>query len=262
MKLSIVMPAHNEETRIKRTLDAYSYYFNKLVKNKVLDYQILIVINASKDKTKEIVKNAKKKNKRVNYLDLKEPGKGNAVIVGFKESLNKGFDLIGFVDADMATPPRAFYDLVKSIGNNDGVIASRWIKGSIIHTKQTFLRRLTSRVFNFLVRSFFLMSYQDTQCGAKLFKAHVIRAVIDEIGITKWAFDVDLLYKIKRKHFKVIEVPTIWEDKTETKLNLVKVPFEMFSGILRLRVINSPFNFVIRFYDSLPEKIKIHHRLR
>ena len=63
---------------------------------------------------------------------------------------------------------------------------------------------------------------------------------------------------LRKKGLKIIEVPTTWEDKKDSKLNIVKVPIEMFSGVLRLRLINSPFCSIVKAYDLLPEKFKFH----
>lgn len=260
MKVSIIMPAYNEEKRIGETLNKYSIYFNSLKNRNILNYEILVVINGTTDKTEEVVKLIKKKNNTIRYLNLEKGDKGYAVIEGFKNALKRNNELIGFVDTDMATSPESFYRLIKEIEGYDCAIASRWVKGSIIKTKQTSLRRIMSISFNFLVRSLFLMPYKDTQCGAKLFRRKIIESIINEIGITRWAFDVDLIYRIRKKGFRIKEAPTIWEDKKNSKLNISKVPFEMFAGIVRLRLINSPFKFIVRVYDKLPESIKIHHR--
>ena len=94
-KLSVVIPAYNEEKRIHRTLDSYAKFFSKKVK----DFEIIVVLNNCNDNTLKIVKNFK--NKKIKYLNFKEAiGKGGAILEGFKVA--KG-DLIGFVDADMAT---------------------------------------------------------------------------------------------------------------------------------------------------------------
>ena len=126
MKLCIIIPACNEEKRIGRTLKEYCRFFSKKLKS---DFEIIVVINNTNDRTEEIVKNHRKKCRELKYLNLKQGGKGFAVIQGFKEALKKDFDLIGFVDADMATPPRSFYDLIENIKDYDGVIASRYILG-------------------------------------------------------------------------------------------------------------------------------------
>jgi glycosyltransferase involved in cell wall biosynthesis len=264
MRLSIVIPAYNEELRIGKTLDEYLKFFKNIRQLNMLNFEILVVMNACKDNTLDVVKRIRVKNKEINYLDYKEGGKGFAIIQGFKNALKRNNDIIGFIDADGATPPEAFYDLVKIlIINQDsaGVIASRWKEESKIKTKQTKTRRFLSRGFNFLVRSMFLFPYSDTQCGAKVFRRMALEKTINQFGVTRWAFDVDLLYSMKKEGFKIKDVSTIWEDKENTKLNIIKVPFEMFSGILRLRLIHSPFKFVVDAYDSLPDIIKIHKKI-
>ena len=258
-RTAIIIPAYNEEKRIGKTLEEYAVFFEERKKiGELQGFEILVVLNACKDNTLEVVKEKQKKYKEIIFLNFEQSGKGFAIIEGFKDALKRDNWLIGFVDADMATPPEAFYDLIKNIRDFDGILASRWMKNSIIKTKQTMLRIITSRSFNFLVKSTLLIPYSDTQCGAKLFKKKAIENVINDLGTTKWAFDIDLIYKLRRKKFRIKEIPTIWEDKRGSKLNLVKVPFQMFSSIIRLRLIHSPFKFIIRLYNKLPEKIRIH----
>lgn len=260
-KIAIIIPAHNEERRIRKTLTSYSNYFEELKKKNILSYKIIVVINASKDNTLNIVKAESKNNKSIIYLVLIKGGKGYAVIEGFKFALQKEFTLLGFVDADMSTPPEAFYDLVKNIKDKEGIIASRWAKGSTVKISQTFLRRIMSRTFNFLVRSILGLHFTDTQCGAKLFKSDALKKTIPHLGMTQWVFDIEILYKMNLLGFKIAETSTIWEDKKGSKIDLVRSPFQMFTGILRLRLLQSPFRFIVKAYDSLPESLKIHHRL-
>jgi len=256
-KISIIIPAYNEENRIRKTLEKYAKYFRGEKQN----FEIVVVINNTKDKTPEICNEVKKKFKEISILNLKKGGKGFAVTEGFKDSLKRKNDLIGFIDADMATPPTAFYDLIKNIGQADGIIASRWLKGAIIK-KQTFFRRFVSRGFNFIVRTTFLMNYKDTQCGAKLFKRKVIEEINPLLNLTEWAFDINFLYLCKKKKFKIKEIPTIWEDKEGSKISSVpKTSFQMFSGVVRLRLIYSPFEkllepvkFILKIGNNLLNK--------
>ena len=260
MKVSIIIPAYNEEKRIGKTLEEYCKFFKKLKDKKALDFEILVVMNNTKDKTEDVVKEYSKTYPEIRYLNLVHGGKGYAVKEGFSDALMRDNQLIGFVDADLATSAESFYDLIKNINEYDGIIASRWMKTSVIKIKQTFLRRILSFGFNLIVRTLFLIPFKDTQCGAKLFKKEVIKKINPELNITQWAFDVNLLYLATRNNFKIKEQPTIWEDKTDSKLNVMKVPFQMFSGVVRLRLLNSPFYGIVNMYDRLPEKIKIHHR--
>lgn len=250
MKIAIVIPAYNEEKRIGPTLDAYSAYFDMLVKKKELDYEILVVINNTRDKTENIVRQKEKKNKHISHINLVQGGKGLAVIEGFRDALKRKNDLIGFVDADMATPPSAFHFLIKNIDGLDGVIASRYIKGSIVNPKPTFARIFVSRIFNAFIRAILLMPYRDTQCGAKLFKREAICRVLPQLAHSQWDFDVDLLFTLRKLGFIIKEVPTIWSDKKYSKINFIKAGPFMALGVLRLRFLNSPFYGLVRIYDK------------
>jgi len=260
-KVSIIVPAYNEEKRIGKMLKTYLEFFERLRKNNLLNYELLVVINGTSDGTEMVVKEFQKNNPRLLFLNFKEAGKGLAILEGFKDALERDVNLIGFVDADMATPPEAFYDLIRKIDHHDGVIASRWIRKSIIVRKQNLVGQIKSKVFNFLVRSLFLFPYHDTQCGAKLFTMDAISKVIENVGITSWAFDIDLLYKLRKNGLNVVEVPTLWENMAETKVKLIKNSTEMAFAVIRLRLIHSPLAFIVRVYDSIPERFKIHSRI-
>ncbi|MEK6934312.1 MAG: dolichyl-phosphate beta-glucosyltransferase [Nanoarchaeota archaeon] len=255
VKLSIIIPAHNEENRIKKTLQEYIKFFNSKLKN---NYEILIIPNGCTDNTVKIIKDLSKKYKTIKYKELIKGDKGLALITGFK-LVNS--DLIGFIDADNSTNAEEFYKLVKNINNYDCVIASRWMKNSVVNIKQPILRIVAGRVFNFLVKSLLGLMYHDTQCGAKLFKRQAIKKIYQNLGITKYAFDIDLLYLLKLNGYKIKEIPIKWSDTLGSTLNVPKASFEMFLAIIRLRLIYSNLNFIVKAYDLLPERIKIHHRL-
>tara|TARA_Y100000034_G_scaffold136546_1_gene213751 strand:+ start:2549 stop:3316 length:768 start_codon:yes stop_codon:yes gene_type:complete len=254
VRLSIIIPACNEERRLERTIKEYIKHF------KNYDYELIIIPNGCKDKTEEITKKLSKKYSEIKYKIIKEAvGKGEALKEGFR--IAQG-DLIGFVDADNSTKEKDFEDLVKNIGKYDCIIASRYIKGSVVKPKQSPGRIIASRMFNLLVRLILGLKIHDTQCGAKLFKKITIKKVLPKLDVTRWAFDVDLLLQAKNQGYKIKEYPTRWEDSTGSGLKLHKAVPEMFLSLTRLRLINSKLKFIIRIYDSLPESIKIHHRLR
>ncbi|HSY43240.1 MAG TPA: glycosyltransferase, partial [Candidatus Acidoferrum sp.] len=165
--LFILIPAYNEERRIQPVLREYAEFFGKNYDGK---FEMVVVLNGCTDDTYGVVKKVATEYPAIRALLFQEPiGKGGALIEGLKLSANA--DLIGYVDADGATPPRAFLDLVKKIGNADCVIGSRWLPGAIIHQSQQSHRQFASRVFHFIVQILFWMNIRDTQCGAKVMKA-------------------------------------------------------------------------------------------
>jgi len=256
-KVAIVIPAHNEEKRIGKTLESYLIYFKHLKFESFLDFEIIVVLNNCKDNTKEVVEQFICDELIV--LEFERGGKGFAVIEGFKDALKRDNELIGFVDADNATPPNAFYGLIKHIDNYDGIIADRWDKRSKIDYARNFNRQLMSRVFNTLVRSLFFLNYRDSQCGAKLFKKELIEKIANKLGSSEWSFDVDLLFYAKKEKAKIKSIPTEWYDKKGSKINVKKTPFRMFFSIIRLRLVHSPFSFIARLHGKLPEKIKVSY---
>ncbi len=241
MKLAIIIPAYNEEKRITKTLKNYSSYFNKLSKKEKFSYNLLIVVNASTDSTLDIVKKYKKKNPSISFLNLKNPGKGNAVISGFNEAVRKNFDIIGFVDADMATSPEAFHLLLKELNSYDGVIGSRYIPGAVMSPKPGLKRIIVSRIFNFLARAMFLMPYRDTQCGAKIFRLNALEKSLPKLTMSQWAFDVELIYTLRKLGYIIKESPTSWSDQKYSNINFMKAGPKMALGIINLRILNSPF---------------------
>lgn len=249
VNLGIIIPAHNEEKRISKKLENYVPYFSELVKKRKIDgFKIIIVLNACKDRTKEIVNKYKTKN--IEVIEFVQGGKGFAVIEGFKHALKGKYDFIGFVDADMSTTAEEFYRLFSKINGFDGVIASRYLPGAKLNPRNTLPRIIASRVYNMFMRAILLVPYRDTQCGAKIFKGNAVAKISNQIGMTGWAFDIELLYKLNRSGFRIIEVPTVWSNEDYSKINFWKSGPLMALAIIRLRIINSPLRKMVRIYDK------------
>jgi len=241
MKLSIIIPAYDEENRIGKTLSAYYSFFLKLFNN---NFEIIVIASNCSDKTPEIIKNFVKNKKQMKYKIIPgKTGKGGAIIEGFRIATG---DLIGFADADNATDPAAFNNLIQKIGDYDGAIASRWVKGAKILTPQSFTRRVASRILNIMVRLLFQMNFNDTQCGAKLFKKEPLKNILPEIKSEDWTFDIDLLYNMQKRGSKIKEMPITWNERGGSKLNIKKTSLEMLFSITRLRLIHSPLKFIFK----------------
>ncbi len=187
-KISIIIPAHNEQGRIGRTLDRYVHYFSNQDRCTV---ELLVVLNGCTDNTLSVVQDAKKKSSMITIIDLPQAGKGLAIKVGFLNALERENDLIGFVDADMATDAQYFDELIRKIDDYDGIIASRYIIGAQVHPPRPFIKQWGRIIFyNSVIKLLFGLWYADLQCGAKLFKRNVIEVVAPQLTITQWAFDV------------------------------------------------------------------------
>jgi glycosyltransferase involved in cell wall biosynthesis len=245
--LLILIPAYNEEARIEPVLRDYAKFFEASYFGKL---QIVVVLNGCTDNTLGVVQRVASDFTTVRALEFKEPiGKGGALIEGLR--LSSHADLIGYVDADGATPPQAFLDLVKKIDGADCVIGSRWLPGAVIHQSQTGNRQFASRVFHTIVQLLFQMNIRDTQCGAKVMKTAAIEKIHDNLLVADMAFDINLLYSLKHLGFKILEAPTEWTDKAGSKVMLGRSSLTMLLSVIRVRLIYSPFYKWLRWLSPL-----------
>jgi len=232
MKLSIVIPAYNEENRIIEPLSEYYEFFSKKMPN---DFEIIIIPNNCKDNTLEVVSNFAKTRKNIKVHNIPYyVGKGGAVMQGFK--LAKG-DLIGFIDADKSTDSKNFFKIVGNIGNADGIIASRKIKGAKIVPKRNLEQNFSSFLFNKVTNILFNLKFKDTQCGAKLFKKETVKFLTKKSTEDGWGFDVDLLYLCKKKNLKIKEHPITWTDADGSHITIldgIKAVAKLFSYRFKL----------------------------
>jgi len=239
--LSIIIPARDAEREIAKTLEDYIAYFGEVYGP---DFEIIVVPNDCSDNTVPIVDGYCSKYPVVrSQVCDGSIGKGGAVIEGFK--LAQG-DIVSFVDADGATGPAELFKLVQALGEHRVVIGSRWMPGSQVLVEQGLVRRVASRGFNLLVRLLFALPFRDTQCGAKVFDKRALDEVLDELETAKFAFDVELLYKLKKRGYGITEVPIVWENRPQSTLNLQWVIPEMFCAMLKVRLLDSPLRLVLK----------------
>src|SRR2546421_7167282 len=151
--LLLLVPAYNEELRIEPVLRDYASYFKEHYQGK---FQLIVVLNGCTDDTIGVVRRVAAEHPSVSAWEFTDAiGKGGALIEGLK--LAPLAEVIGYVDADGASPPHAFHDLVKRTDEADCVIGSRWLKGAVLHQAQTKVRQFTSRCFHVIVETLFWM---------------------------------------------------------------------------------------------------------
>lgn len=242
-KLTVIIPAYNEERRIGFMLGSYLPYLAAHYPDCV---EVLVVINGTTDRTVEIVSSFLSSYPFLRCIVEPNPvGKGGALMLGFAAARG---EIVGFVDADGATPPDAFDHLVLNLGDAGVILASRWHPKSRI-SPQPLSRRIASRLFNRAVRLLFDLPFSDTQCGAKVLRREVVQILLPHLGITQWAFDVDLLFQAKRAGFSILEVPTVWNDVTGSRLNVPRASLEMTMALIRLRLTYSRLRWIVTGYN-------------
>jgi len=225
MRLDLVIPAHNEEHRIGRTLDTYRAACSRD------DVRFVVALDRCTDQTADIVATHARADARVDIVEYPKLGKGGVIM----ETLRRcSGELVGFVDADCATPPAEMLRLGEAAAHTDGAIASRRHPASVVPGRRQPMRRLTAAGFAFGIRRLFRLPYADTQCGAKVLRSEVVHACLPFLSSRDFLFDVDLLVVARRLGFDVVEVPTVWIDRAGSRLDTSRDAARMAASSLVL----------------------------
>lgn len=228
MKLSIVIPAHNEEGSIANTVNAFHA---ELAKAKI-QHEILVVNDNSKDKTEKILKELSKKIPEVRYVNNVPPnGFGFAVRKGLESYTG---DCVALVMADMSDRPIdlvAYYRKMAE-GNYDAVFGSRFIKGGkTIDYPRTKL--IMNRFTNNIIKVLFGIRFNDVTNAFKLYKRETIEGVKPFLS-HHFNLTVELPLKAIVRGYSYGVVPNYWTNRTtgEAKLKLKEMGSRYFYIIL------------------------------
>ncbi|MCC6220438.1 MAG: flippase-like domain-containing protein [Deltaproteobacteria bacterium] len=240
VKLSIVIPAYNEENRISKTLASIVEYFN----GRDTIFEVLVVDDGSLDKTSERVREFEAKHKNIRLLTYPyNRGKGYAVRFGIYNSIG---ECVLYNDADGATPIKEIEKLEAAIKNGaDIAIGSRALYSKDTSVKTVFYRKALGRIFNGLVNFIILPKIADTQCGFKLFSQEAARYAFSRARADRYSFDVEILFIARKGGFKIIEVPINWTNIPGSKVNLLVDSMAMLLDVLKFR-----FRDLIGIYDT------------
>jgi dolichyl-phosphate beta-glucosyltransferase len=231
MNLSIVVPAYNEEKRIRKSLDKIFDFLD----SKQISYEVIVVDDGSKDKTVEIINSLKNSKLRL-LRNKKNSGKGQTVKNGMLEA--KG-NVVVFTDADLSTPieevDKALDWLEKGY---DIIIGSRGLKNSDIKIKQPLYRRMMGRIFNIITQILSVRGIKDTQCGFKCFKKETVKKIFQKQTLTGFSFDVEILFLAQKYKYKIKEMPVQWLNDAESKVSPIKDSLRMFRDIFKIQINN------------------------
>jgi len=225
--LSIIIPAHNEERRLPQTLEQVVHF----VGTQPFETEILVVENASSDRTLEVGNEYASRHPMVQVLQEDLPGKGRAVKKGMLAA--KGAYRF-FADADLSMPPEEIVRFIPPVVDVPVAIASREAPGAVRYDEPVY-RHITGRVFNSLIRILVLPSLNDTQCGFKMFRADVAEDLFRQQTLMGWSFDVELLYIACHRGYPILEVPIPWYFNPESKVNVFRDSWRMFLDLLAIR---------------------------
>lgn len=240
MKLSVVIPAYNEEINLKRgVLDDVAAYLDNLK----VDFEVIVVDDGSSDQSVELIKKYISKKKNFSLIQNPHGGKANAVMTGMLRSLG---EIVLFTDMDQATPINQIEKFIPKFdpptgGGFDIVIGSRHGRAGA-----PVLRKLSAWGFSFLRKIILGLPFEDTQCGFKALNQKAIQKIFPRIkdewgvlhtsgGAVNAGFDVEILYLAKKYGFKVAEVGVEWNYVDTERVQVFKDALAAIYDMFRIR---------------------------
>src|SRR5713226_1807049 len=227
---SFVIPAYNESSRIRPTLDALLSY----TREQNWDAEILVVNDGSHDDTAQVVREYGKLHPQI--LLVENPGnrgKGYSVRNGM---LHARGDICLFTDADLSSPITEARKLFDALAQGaDIAIGSRWLQAELQTERQPLYRQAFGRIFNLVLRVILGLRFADTQCGFKAFRRDSAQRIFPLQKIERWGFDPEILFLARRAGLRVEEVPVLWAHSEGTRLHPFRDGLRMFVEVLRIR---------------------------
>jgi glycosyltransferase involved in cell wall biosynthesis len=229
-KISVIMPAYNEEGKIADCIQSARTHLERLGR----PYEIIVVDDGSTDATRVEARRAAC-NPHVSVVGYPHnQGKGFAIKHGLKHA--KG-DLVVFMDSDADVKPDRIDQYVAILKNNDIAIASKRHPDS--RFKAPILRKFLSVGFHILVMLLTGVTVSDTQSGFKAFRREALVKIIDSICVKRYAFDVELLAVASLLKMRIVELPIkIQLGSLFSARQVVRMLVDLLGITYRLRVIH------------------------
>lgn len=235
MLLSVVVPCYNEGEACLYAMDKLTQYLDEKYLN---NYEVIFVDDGSKDKTRAYMQEALEKhpNKgRIVAYDQNQ-GKGHAVRQGLKSAQG---DYVCYLDTDMATDLKFIEHSLTFIqgGKADVVMGTRRHEKSITNESSNAVRQIVSKGCVLCTKIILPeLNFTDTQCGCKMFKREVLDAILNNLTVNGFSFDLEILVISARKGFIIKEIPIVWFNRDNgSKVNVVKDSIKFFKDMFYIR---------------------------
>lgn len=234
----IIIPCYNEATRLP--VDVFLAYMQQ-----GSNVNFCFVDDGSTDGTPAVLERMQTQypNRITSLILVQNRGKAGAVQAGMLHCLDKPFDYLGFLDADLATPLLAIADLAAVLDADkalDLVMGSR-IKFLGVDIQRDPFRHYIGRVIATVISNILRLPVYDSQCGAKLFRREIVINLFQEAFISPWLFDVELLARLTRHYGRpgilshVAEHPLRqWIEKSDSRISSSYI-FRMWYELYRIQ---------------------------
>jgi len=205
-RMIMVIPTYNEAENLKGIIAR--------LRSSVPDSHVLIVDDASPDGSGQLADEISMSDEHVHVLHRPaKQGLGAAYVAGFTWCLDRGFDVIGQMDADGSHRPEQLPCLVAALDGADAVLGSRWVPGGEV-VNWPIARKFLSRGGNTYARLAMGIPVRDATGGFRVFRRHVLASVgLDDVASRGYCFQVDVIQRVLDTGFRVVEVPITFVER-------------------------------------------------
>ncbi len=231
--LSVVIPAYNEEKRLPQSLTAVMDFLKK----QPYRSEIIVSDDGSQDRTVALAKEILKEFPHQVLVTPQNRGKGHAVRQGMLAATGA---YVLFTDADLSTPiEEVLRFLARLEKDQDVVIGSRALPESQVEIHQNFLRETMGKVFNLMAQVWAFKGVRDSQCGFKCFRREAAQKLFSLQKLDGFSFDVEIVYLAQKLGVRLLELPVIWRNSAQSRVQVFRDPLRMFWDVLRIRSLHS-----------------------
>ncbi len=206
MRAVIVIPTYEEAANVQVLLPR--------VRAAAPEADILVVDDASPDGTADLAEKLGAELGRITVLRREGArGFGAAVRAGFAWALERDYEAVVGMDADLSHDPSALPSLLDALEDADMVIGSRYVPGGVIPNWPAH-RRALSRWGNRYATGLLRLPASDATSGYRAYRASALRAVdLDRVRATGYGFLIEMAYRVTRTGGRLAEVPIVFEDR-------------------------------------------------
>jgi len=228
--LSVVLPVYNEERLIRSTI----FEVEKYLKEQDYTYEIIAVNDGSSDGTARILNNICSEIEYVKIINNAENrGKGNSVRKGMLAATGK-YRL--FMDADNSTSITEVKKFLEALeGGVGAAIGDRTLSNSVILQHQPVYKKILGNIGNFFIRALTIPGIKDTQCGFKCFTHQLVSDIFPDLGIDRWAFDVEILALALKRGYRIKTIPIVWKNRSESRVKVIDY-FFTFTDLIKIKI--------------------------
>ena len=208
-RVLVIIPTYNEIKNIEKVLDVVFWLG-------IENLDVLIIDDNSPDGTAEFIKQYMKNQNSLFMIQRSgKLGLGTAYVTGFRYALERDYQYIFEMDADLSHDPREIPNFLSAMNKADLVIGSRYLTGvNVINWPlvRLFISVMASKYTRFITG----LPIHDCTSGFKCFNRRVLEAIpLEEVSSSGYSFQIEMNFKAWKRGFKIQEIPIIFHDRTE-----------------------------------------------